>query len=170
MSLKPLDLLTLTTYHSHHLRRLVGEPLTPVILPTASKAVMLAALQAAEIELLQTIAVIATTDADQRPVCGIWTLQDLLGHLADWDTYFHNWLADLTDSPSKISIGTTMATNSTLGSTRNVGANPGQRAGRTFARIDSNSISTWRQYSTRNFLWRGRTPPFPQSTIVLGRH
>ncbi|MBV7336567.1 ClbS/DfsB family four-helix bundle protein [Chloroflexi bacterium TSY] len=101
MALKPLDLMTLTASHSRYLRCLVGEPRTPVILPGASKTIMLANLQAAEIELLQTISFIAPADYDQLPICGFWTLQDLLGHLADWDTYFLNWLAILTGRPQQ---------------------------------------------------------------------
>jgi hypothetical protein len=95
------ELMTLSAYHTRHLRRLVGEPLAPVILPTSSKAIMLAALQAAEIELLQTIGLLSPADYDQRPVCGFWTLHDLIGHLADWDSYFLNWLAGMTNEPQQ---------------------------------------------------------------------
>jgi uncharacterized damage-inducible protein DinB len=62
---------------------------------------MLATLQAAEIELLQTIAFISSSDYDSLPVCGFWTLDDLIGHLADWDKYFLNWLAIMTDKPQR---------------------------------------------------------------------
>ena len=62
---------------------------------------MLATLQAAEIELLQTIAFISSSDYDSLPVCGFWTLHDLIGHLADWDKYFLNWLAIMTDKPQR---------------------------------------------------------------------
>ena len=96
-----LDLMTLTAFHTRYLRYLVGKTLTPDILPTASKVIMLAALQAAEIELLQTIALVSPSDYAQRSVCGFWTLHDLIGHLADWDRYFLNWLAALSDKPEQ---------------------------------------------------------------------
>jgi hypothetical protein len=97
LPVSPFELVTLTATHARHLRRLLGEPLVSVVAPTASKAVMLAALQAAEIELLQTIALVSPGDADRTAVCGFWTLHDLIGHLADWDRYFLNWLAAMTD-------------------------------------------------------------------------
>ena len=101
MSLDPHELLTLIAQHARHLRRLIGAPRELVISPTASKATMLAALQAAEIDLLQTISTLLPTISAQQPVCGIWTLQELTGHLADWDRYFDNWLAGLSARPTQ---------------------------------------------------------------------
>jgi len=94
-------LVTVTAQHARELRRLIGAPLAPQIAPTASKVLMVAALNAAEIDLLQTIATLLPTITAQQTVCGHWTLQDLLGHLADWDRYFDNWLAGLTDSATQ---------------------------------------------------------------------
>lgn len=100
MNPDPYELVSLTAQHACDLRHLVGASLEPKIAPTASKAIMLAALHAAEIDLLQTIATLPTITA-QQPVCGHWTLQELLGHLADWDRYFDNWLAGLTGNPTQ---------------------------------------------------------------------
>ena len=99
MTVADLDLVTLTAYHARYLRSLIGESLASTLLPTASKAMMLAALQAAEIEFLQTISLVSEADRAQRPLCGVWSLHDLIGHLADWDRYFLNWLAVLTNDP-----------------------------------------------------------------------
>jgi uncharacterized damage-inducible protein DinB len=96
-----IKLATLTATHTRHLRTLAGEALDPVISSTSSKAIMLAAIQAAEIEMLQTIALVPVSVRNKQRVCGFWTLQDLLGHLADWDTYFLNWLAALTGEPQQ---------------------------------------------------------------------
>jgi hypothetical protein len=96
-----LDLITLVAAHTRHLRSLVGEPLTTDITRTASKSIMLAALQAAEIEMLQTVALVPAAKRSKQPVSGFWTLHDLIGHLADWDTYFCNWLAVLTGEPQQ---------------------------------------------------------------------
>lgn len=100
MQQQPYDLVTLTAQHAHYLRRQIGAPLEPIIAPTASKATMLSALEAAEIDLLQTITTIQPTLVTQQLVCGAWTLHELIGHLADWDRYFDNWLAELTGRPT----------------------------------------------------------------------
>ncbi|MEZ4870497.1 MAG: hypothetical protein R3C14_54715 [Caldilineaceae bacterium] len=101
MNLEQYTLVTLTAQHARELRRMIGAPLAPKIAPTASKALMLATLDAAEIDLLQTIATILPHIPVQQATCGHWTLQDLLGHLADWDCYFANWLAGLTNQPTQ---------------------------------------------------------------------
>ncbi|MEZ4615412.1 MAG: DinB family protein [Caldilineaceae bacterium] len=101
MNLDQSMLVTVTAQHAHDLRRLIGAPLAPKIAPTASKVLMLTALNAAEIDLLQTIATLFPTITAQQTVCGHWTLQDLLGHLADWDRYFDNWLAGLTGNATQ---------------------------------------------------------------------
>jgi len=56
------------------------------------KSVLLAALRAAHTDLLESVALVAADERTTRPVCGDWTLKDVLGHLADWDRYFLNWL------------------------------------------------------------------------------
>lgn len=93
--------MTLTANHARYLRRLIGESQKPIFLPTVTKAILLAALQAAEIEMLQTIGFISPFDYTQRPVCGVWNLHHLIGHLADWDRYFLNWLAAMTHEPQQ---------------------------------------------------------------------
>jgi uncharacterized damage-inducible protein DinB/predicted RNase H-like HicB family nuclease len=52
-----------------------------------SKAVLLAALAAAREQLLASAARVPMDRRASHPVCGIWTLQDVLGHLADWESF-----------------------------------------------------------------------------------
>jgi predicted RNase H-like HicB family nuclease/uncharacterized damage-inducible protein DinB len=52
---------------------------------TGAKAVLLAALDAARDELLAAAALVPAGERATAPVCGSWTLQDLLGHIADWE-------------------------------------------------------------------------------------
>ena len=52
---------------------------------TGPKAVLLAALAAARDELLTAAALVPPEERASRPVCGEWTLKDVLGHMADWE-------------------------------------------------------------------------------------
>ena len=52
---------------------------------TGPKAVLVAVLNAARDELLASVDLIPPADRASRPVCGYWTLKDLVGHLADWE-------------------------------------------------------------------------------------
>jgi uncharacterized damage-inducible protein DinB/predicted RNase H-like HicB family nuclease len=54
---------------------------------TGSKAVLLAALAAARDELLAAAALVPPEERASRPVCGEWTLKDVLGHVADWEWF-----------------------------------------------------------------------------------
>jgi hypothetical protein len=49
------------------------------------KTVLLAALAAAREELLAAVALVPPDERTSRPVCGEWTLKDVLGHMADWE-------------------------------------------------------------------------------------
>lgn len=49
------------------------------------KHVLLAALNAAREELLAAAALVPAGARASRPVCGAWTLKDVLGHVADWE-------------------------------------------------------------------------------------
>jgi hypothetical protein len=51
------------------------------------KAVLLAALDAARQELLAAAALVPAEERTSRPVCGEWTLKDVLGHVADWEWF-----------------------------------------------------------------------------------
>lgn len=77
------------------MRSMVGPYNKATIPPTATKSIMLAALEATELDLLQTIENIPTADRTSRLVCGKWTTQDVIAHLADWDLYFAAWLEQL---------------------------------------------------------------------------
>lgn len=59
---------------------------------TGSKAVLLAALEAARTDFHISADLVPESERESRPVCGVWTLKDVLGHLADWDDLFMKWL------------------------------------------------------------------------------
>jgi hypothetical protein len=86
------DVVALAAHHALHLRQWIGAADAPVMAMDASKEKMLAALRAAEIDLLLTFRLVARDEVDSRPVCGVWTLNQLAGHLADWDELFVYWL------------------------------------------------------------------------------
>jgi len=52
---------------------------------TPNGAVLRAAVRAARRELLSVVALIPHHERDSRPVCGEWTLHDIVGHVADWE-------------------------------------------------------------------------------------
>jgi predicted RNase H-like HicB family nuclease/uncharacterized damage-inducible protein DinB len=52
---------------------------------TGPRAILLAALAAAREELLAAAALVPAGERASRPVCGEWTLKDVLGHVADWE-------------------------------------------------------------------------------------
>ncbi len=54
---------------------------------TGPKAVLLTALAAARDELLTAAALVPAEERASRPVCGEWTLKDVLGHVADWEWF-----------------------------------------------------------------------------------
>ncbi len=52
------------------------------------KALLLAALETAEADFWATAALVPELERETRRVCGIWSLKDVLGHLADCDAYY----------------------------------------------------------------------------------
>ena len=52
-----------------------------------TKSVLVAALAAAREELAAAAALVPKEERSSRPVCGVWTLKDLLGHIADWEWF-----------------------------------------------------------------------------------
>lgn len=42
-------------------------------------------LKAARKEFIAAAALVPAAERDSRPVCGVWTLKDLVGHLTDWE-------------------------------------------------------------------------------------
>jgi hypothetical protein len=64
--------------------------------PRPGPAVVLrAALDAARAELLAWGELLPAAERAARPVCGEWTLQDVLGHVADWEQYAVDVLDDM---------------------------------------------------------------------------
>jgi len=53
---------------------------------------LVAALEASREELLAWAGLL---DEPARPVCGVWTVRDVLGHVADWDTYMAKALGQM---------------------------------------------------------------------------
>jgi hypothetical protein len=53
----------------------------------------MAAVRAARVDLQASIALIAPDERETLPVCGHWTLKDVVGHVADWCHYFHGCLS-----------------------------------------------------------------------------
>ncbi|MGC8787225.1 MAG: DinB family protein, partial [Anaerolineae bacterium] len=49
------------------------------------KVVLLAALEAMHDELQHKAMLVPATERETRPVCGEWTLKDVVGHIADWE-------------------------------------------------------------------------------------
>ncbi len=82
--------------HARELRCDIGAYDTAAMNPGGCKQDMMRALAAAEIEMLLTAALAPVGNRQTQGVCEEWTLYDLLGHLADWDTYFLAWLQQLT--------------------------------------------------------------------------
>jgi hypothetical protein len=62
---------------------------------TGPKPVLVAVLSAARDELLATVDLIPLSERTSRPVCGYWTLKDLVGHIADWELVGVEGLRDM---------------------------------------------------------------------------
>ncbi len=62
---------------------------------TGPKAVLLSALDAARQELLACADLVPIAERNSRPVCGVWTLKDVLGHIVDWEQVGAQGLRDM---------------------------------------------------------------------------
>ena len=51
--------------------------------------------------MLATIALVRPAERETRAVCGVWTLKDVLGHVADWEWY---GVEKLDGGPSRRSL------------------------------------------------------------------
>ena len=56
-------------------------------LEEGAKAHLLASLNATRAKLLAAVSLASEAEREWRPVCGQWTLKDLLGHIADWEAF-----------------------------------------------------------------------------------
>ncbi|MEP6984335.1 MAG: DinB family protein [Chloroflexota bacterium] len=65
-----------------------------------STVILHAALEAARDDLWATVALIPMSDRETIPVCGAWTLKDVLGHLADWDDWYLNTFSAMIGEPT----------------------------------------------------------------------
>ncbi|MGC8958456.1 MAG: DinB family protein [Chloroflexia bacterium] len=59
------------------------------------RALLRAALSAGREELLAAAELVSPEERASRPVCGVWTLKDVLGHIADWEAYLLVGLRDM---------------------------------------------------------------------------
>lgn len=59
---------------------------------TGSKVILLTALEAARRDFNTSAALVTEPERETRTVCGIWTLKEVAGHLADWDDMFMKWM------------------------------------------------------------------------------
>lgn len=75
-------------------KTLVEQPLPP------SKVILVAALEAAHDDFFRTAALVPIKDRDRVPVCGDWTLKDVMAHLADWDDWFLNRYCAMIGEPT----------------------------------------------------------------------
>lgn len=74
-------------HDAHHARRIADwRERTGHKSRSGAKVVLLAALAAARQELLAAAALVPPEERASRAVCGTWTLKDVLGHIADWET------------------------------------------------------------------------------------
>jgi uncharacterized damage-inducible protein DinB len=67
---------------------------------TGPSVILSAALDAARAELLTATSCVPAEVRDSRPVCGGWTLKDLLGHVADWELFGAKGLAQMAAGQS----------------------------------------------------------------------
>jgi uncharacterized damage-inducible protein DinB len=61
---------------------------------------LLAALHSARDELLMATALVSAGEREPSPVCGEWTVKDVLGHVADWEWYGVEGLRQMTGDPA----------------------------------------------------------------------
>jgi hypothetical protein len=64
------------------------------------KALLMAALEAAEADFRATAALVPESERETRGVCGAWSLKDLLGHMADWDDHYRNIVRRMLGEPT----------------------------------------------------------------------
>lgn len=65
------------------------------------KSLLRAALNAAQDDLLATVALLPAAGRARQPLVGDWSARDLAGHLADWDALFLHWFRTLLGRRSR---------------------------------------------------------------------
>ena len=94
-----IEIIELAAQHARTARLAIG-PFDQHLIPeSATKHNMLLALEAAELDMICTLNYIAADQRTSVNVCGHWNTQELVSHLADWDSYFLAWLKQLCDGP-----------------------------------------------------------------------
>jgi uncharacterized damage-inducible protein DinB len=89
------------THDAGHMGDLTGwrKTLSESPLPP-SKIILHAALEAASDDLWATAALVPVDARETLPVCGKWTLKDVLSHLADWDDGYLNTFYAMVGEPT----------------------------------------------------------------------
>jgi hypothetical protein len=88
-------LVQLAAQRALELRMPIG-PLDSTEMPTdASQHAMINALRSAELDMLVTLMYAPESTRASVHVCGDWNISQLTGHLADWDTYYLDCLAEI---------------------------------------------------------------------------
>lgn len=65
-----------------------------------STIILHAALEAARDDFYASAALVPNDEVETLPVCGTWTLKDVMSHLADWDDYFLNAFSAMIGEPT----------------------------------------------------------------------
>lgn len=65
------------------------------------KSVLLAALYAATYDMQESALLVPVEEWETRPICGVWTVRDLYGHLADWDGFFLHAVETMLGEPTQ---------------------------------------------------------------------
>ncbi|MBI1281188.1 MAG: hypothetical protein GC179_23885 [Anaerolineaceae bacterium] len=65
-----------------------------------SKIILHAALETSSDDLWASAVLVPISERETLPVCGSWTLKDVLGHLADWDDWYLNIFYAMIGEPT----------------------------------------------------------------------
>lgn len=65
------------------------------------KSVLLAALYAATYDMQESALLVPVEEWETRPICGVWTVRDVYGHLADWDVFFLHVVETMLGEPTQ---------------------------------------------------------------------
>jgi hypothetical protein len=90
-----IALVQLAGERAMELRRRIGPFDEPIVPEGASQTEMLQALRASELDMLVTLMFVPEAERPTACVFGDWTLNQTVGHLADWDSFYLDSLREL---------------------------------------------------------------------------
>jgi uncharacterized damage-inducible protein DinB/predicted RNase H-like HicB family nuclease len=140
------------------------------------KAVLLAALQAGREELLAAAALVPAGERASRPVCGEWTLKDVLGHVADWEWLDVEGLRQMADghAPQVELVGDREAWNQVHVKARR--DQPWEAVWAGFQAAHQALVEVLRGMSQDNLsrpfpgVWEPETTPYAWALVILRHH